>query len=140
VAKAVAYQAVLHGHKVQYLKTDDFFNRYALSAQEQRQARLRAILDCDLLVLDDLFLSRTIPDDAGALLQTLIHQRYKLRRSVVVTSNRVVQDWGAYLGDNTMSTTILDRLMHHCHLLEFNGRSYRLKEAAEALAQKTKEG
>jgi len=61
VAKAVAYQAVLHRHQVQYFETDDFFNRYALSAQEQRQARLRAILDCDLLVLDDLFLSRTIP-------------------------------------------------------------------------------
>ena len=66
-------------------------------------------------------------------------QRYKLHRSVVVTSNRIVQDWGTYLGDNTMSTTILDRLMHHCHLLEFNGRSYRLKEAAETLARKTKE-
>jgi DNA replication protein DnaC len=37
-----------------------------------------------------------------------------------------------------MSTTILDRLMHHCHLLEFDGRSYRLKEAAETLAQETK--
>lgn len=139
VAKAVAYQAILQGHKVQYLETDDFFNRYALSASELRQARLRAILECDLLVLDDLFLSRTIPDDAGALLQTLIHQRYKLHRSVVVTSNRVVQDWGSYLGDNTMSSTILDRLMHHCHLLEFDGRSYRLKEAAETLARKTKE-
>jgi len=139
VAKAIAYQAILQGHKVQYLETDDFFNRYALSVPEQRQARLRAILDCDLLVLDDLFLSRTIPDDAGALLQTLIHQRYKLHRSVVVTSNRVVQDWGSYLGDNTMSSTILDRLMHHCHLLEFDGRSYRLKEAAETLARKTKE-
>ena len=91
----------------------------------------------DLLVLDDLFLARAIPDDAGALLQTLIHQRYKLRRSVIVTSNRVVQDWGTYLGDNTMSTTILDRLMHYCHLLEFDGRSYRLKEAAEALARET---
>ncbi|MHC2741227.1 DNA replication protein DnaC [Bradyrhizobium liaoningense] len=89
-------------------------------------------------MLDDLFLARAIPDDAGTLLQTLIHQRYKLRRSVIVTSNRVVQDWGAYLGDNTMSTTILDRLMHHCHLLEFDGRSYRLKEAAEALARETK--
>jgi hypothetical protein len=44
----------------------------------------------------------------------------------------------SYLGDNTMSTTILDRLMHHCHLLEFDGRSYRLKEAAETLARKTK--
>ncbi len=50
---------------------------------------------------------------------------------VVVTSNRVVQDWGIYLGDNTMSATILDRLMHHCHLLAFDGLSYRLKEGAE---------
>jgi hypothetical protein len=65
-----------------------------------------AHIESDLLVLDDLFLSRTIPDAAGALLQTLIHLRYKLHRSVVVTPNRVVQDWGAYLGDNTMSTTI----------------------------------
>jgi DNA replication protein DnaC len=139
VAKAVAYQAVQHGHKVQYLETDDFFNRYALSPPTQRETRFRAILECDLLVLDDLFLSRTIPEDASALLQALIHQRYKLHRSVVVTSNRLVQDCGAYLGDNTMSSTILDRLMHHCHLLEFDGRSYRLKEAAETLARKAKE-
>jgi DNA replication protein DnaC len=137
VAKAIAYQAILQGHKVQYLEADDFFNRHALSSTAQRDTRLRNILDCDLLILDDLFLARAMPDEAGALLQTLVHQRYKLHRSVVVTSNRVVQDWGAYLRDNTMSTTILDRLMHHCHLLEFDGRSYRLKEAAEALARKT---
>lgn len=112
----------------------DFFNRYAMSPIPQREGRLRAILDSDLLVLDDLFLSRTIPSDAGAPLQTLIHQRYKLHRSVVVTSNGVVQDWGEYLGDSTMSATILDRLMHHCHLLEFDGRSYRHKGAAETLA------
>ena len=137
IAKAIAYQAILQSHKVQYLETDDFFHRYAMNSPAQREVRLRTIIDCDLLVLDDLFLARAIPDDAGALLQTLIHQRYELRRSVIVTSNRVVQDWGTYLGDNTMSTTILDRLMHHCHLLEFDGRSYRLKEAAEALARET---
>ena len=62
-----------------------------------------------------------------------MHQRYKLKRSIVVTSNRVVQDWGKYLGDNTMATTILDRLMHRSHLLEFEGKSYRLKEAASRL-------
>lgn len=99
VAKAVAYQAILQGHKVQYLEADGFFNRYALSPAAPREARLRSIFDCDLLVLDDLFLARTIPEEAGALLQTLIHQRYKLHRSVIVTSNRVVQDWGAYLGE-----------------------------------------
>ncbi len=43
------------------------------------------------------------------------------------TSNRVVQDWGKYLADATMATTILDRLMHRCTMLEFEGKSYRLK-------------
>jgi DNA replication protein DnaC len=46
----------------------------------------------------------------------------------------VVQDWGKYLADATMATTILDRLMHRCTMLEFEGRSYRLKEAAARLA------
>jgi hypothetical protein len=63
-----------------------------------------------------------------------VRQRYKLRRSIVITSNRVVQDWGKYLGDATMATTILDRLMHRCAMLEFEGKSYRLKEAAARIA------
>jgi DNA replication protein DnaC len=53
---------------------------------------------------------------------------------VVVTSNRVVQDWGRYLGDATMATTILDRLIRRCTMLEFEGKSYRLKEAAARIA------
>jgi DNA replication protein DnaC len=64
-----------------------------------------------------------------------VHQRYKLRRSLVITSNRVVQDWVKYLGDATMGTTILARLMHRAVMLEFEGKSYRLKEAAARLAR-----
>lgn len=138
IAKAIAYNAILQGYRVQYLETDEFFVRYALITPALRETRLRSILDVDLLALDDLFLSKSIPDGAGELLQSIIHQRYKLRRSVIVTSNRIVQDWGAYLGDNTMATTILDRLMHRSHELEFEGKSYRLKEAAEKLARKPK--
>jgi len=48
-----------------------------------------------------------------------------------------VQDWGKYLGDNTMSTTILDRLMHRSALLEFEGKSYRMKEAAARITSAT---
>ena len=48
--------------------------------------------------------------------------------------NRVVQDWGKYLGDATMAATILDRLMHRAAMLEFEGKSYRLKEAAARIA------
>ena len=76
------------------------------------------------------------PEYAGAaeLLQMVVHRRYKLRRAIVVTSNRIVEDWGKYLGDHTMSTTILDRLMHRSALLAFEGKSYRLKEAASRIA------
>jgi len=63
-----------------------------------------------------------ISEASAELLQTIVHRRYKLRRSIVVTSNRVIQDWGKYLGDNTTATTILDRLMHHATMLEFEGK------------------
>ncbi len=91
---------------------------------------MKGWLAADLLVLDDLFLARRIADVGAEVLQAIVHQRYKLRRSIMITSNRVVQDWGKYLGDATMATTILDRLMHRCTMLEFEGKSYRLKEAA----------
>ena len=96
---------------------------------------MRSLLEPDLLVLDDLFLARRIADAAAEMLQSVVHQRYKLRRSILLTSNRVVQDWGKYLGDNTMSGTILDRLMHRSVMLEFEGKSYRLKEAAARLVR-----
>jgi DNA replication protein DnaC len=135
VAKAVAYNATLQGHKVRYVEADSLFAQAALGTAADQDKLLRGLLEPDLIVLDDLFLARRIADAGAELLQTLVHRRYKLRRSIVVTSNRVVQDWGKYLGDNTMSTTILDRLMHRCHSLEFEGKSYRLKEAAGRLAQ-----
>jgi DNA replication protein DnaC len=134
VAKAVAYQATLQGFDVRYVEADSEFARYAVSTPEEQALLLRAYIEPDLLVLDDLFLARRLPEAAGELLQSVVHQRYKLRRSIVVTSNRVVQDWGRYLGDQTMATTILDRLMHRAAMLEFEGKSYRLREAASRLA------
>lgn len=138
--KAVACQATLQGHHVAYLEADGAFGQYALGTDDEQQRQLRALLETDLLVLDDLFLARRISDKAGELLQAIVHQRYKQRRSIMVTSNRVVQDWGKYLGDNTMATTILDRLMHRAHILEFEGKSYRLKEAGARLAMQPSTG
>ena len=134
IAKAVAYQATLAGHDVRYLEADSEFARYALASATERIGLLKEWVEPDLLILDDLFLARRISEHAAEVLQAIVHQRYKLRRAIVVTSNRVVQDWGRYLGDATMATTILDRLMHRCAMLEFEGKSYRLKEAASRIA------
>ena len=134
VAKAVAYQATLQGYDVRYVEADTEFARYGLASTAEQAEQLKGWIEPDLLVLDDLFLARRIADISAELLQAIVHQRYKLRRSIVITSNRVVQDWGKYLGDATMATTILDRLMHRCAMLEFEGKSYRLKEAAARIA------
>ena len=119
---------------MRYVEADTEFARYGLGSAAEQQALLRSFVEPDLVVLDDLFLARRISEASAELLQTVVHQRYKQRRSIVVTSNRVVQDWGKYLGDATMATTILDRLMHRAAMLEFEGKSYRLKEAASRIA------
>jgi len=134
VAKAVAYQATLQGYDARYVEADNEFARYGLASTKEQAQLLKGWIEPDLLVLDDLFLARRIADVSAELLQAIVHQRYKLRRSIVITSNRVVQDWGKYLADATMATTILDRLMHRCAMLEFEGKSYRLKEAAARIA------
>jgi DNA replication protein DnaC len=134
VAKAVAYQATLQGYDARYVEADTEFAQYGLATSSEQAEQLRGWIEPDLLVLDDLFLARRIADVSAELLQAIVHHRYKLRRAVVITSNRVVQDWGKYLGDATMATTILDRLMHRCAMLEFEGKSYRLKEAAARIA------
>lgn len=136
VAKAVAYHAVQQGLKVVYVEADTDFAKYALADARERDQMLKRLLGADLVVLDDLFLARRVSEAAAELLQTLVHQRYRRRASVLVTSNRVIKDWGSYLGDMTMASTILDRLMHRSRLLEFEGKSYRLKEAAQRLALK----
>ena len=134
VAKALAYQATLQGYDVRYLEADTEFARYALADSRERAQLLKEWVQPDLLIVDDLFLAKRITNEAAEVLQAIVHQRYKLRRAIVVTSNRVVQDWGKYLGDMTMASTILDRLMHRCTMLEFEGKSYRLKEAAARIA------
>lgn len=136
VAKAVAYQGTLQGYDVRYVEADTEFARYGLASVGEQARQLKDWIEPDLLILDDLFLARRIADVSAELLQAIVHQRYKLRRSIVITSNRVVQDWGKYLGDATMGSTILDRLMHRCTMLEFEGKSYRLKEAAARIVNK----
>ena len=56
--------------------------------------------------------------------------RYE-KASTIITSNGAVEDWAKLLGDAVVVTPLLDRLMHHGHLLKFDGKSWRLKEAAE---------
>ena len=133
-AKAIAYAAVRSGLRVSYTEADELLGELVSASALERRKLLKPIIEADLLVLDDLFMTRRIAQESTDQLQGLVHQRYKLRRSTLITSNRIIADWDKYLGDAALASTILDRLMHRSVLLEFKGRSYRLKQAASRLA------
>lgn len=98
-------------------------------------AKVRApVIIARLLVIDDLFLRR-LPPGAGDDLADILMSRYE-KASIVVTSNRVVDDGGLLLRDVVVAP-LLGRLLHHGHLLKFEGKSRRLKEAAGRIAKKT---
>ena len=135
VAKAIAYSAVRTGLRVLYTEADELLGALVQASAPEKRKLTKPALEADLLLLDDLFMARRIAQESADELQSMVHKRYKLRRSTLITSNRVIGDWDKYLGDTALATTILDRLMHRSVLVEFKGRSYRLKEAAGRLAR-----
>lgn len=138
IAKTVANAAILNGYKVVYREAHTFFEDLFEATQLKRRKKLTKILsETDLLVIDDLFLRKKVPEQAADDLLDIILNRYAARKSTLITSNRPVEDWGKLLKDNAASSAILDRLLHRGRLLKFQGKSYRLKEAASRLSQHT---
>jgi DNA replication protein DnaC len=135
IAKAIAYSAVRSGLRVLYTEADELLSSIVPASPAEKRRQLKPIIDTDLLVLDDLFMARRIAQESADELQSIVHKRYKLRRSILITSNRIIMDWDKYLGDAALATTILDRLMHRSVLAEFKGRSYRLKQATSRQLQ-----
>lgn len=135
VAKALALLAVGRGYTVLYREAhqliEDLHEARELGELRKYRAQLKA---ADLLLIDDLFL-RKLPAQAGEELADVLMSRYE-KGATMLTSNRPVEDWATLLGDVVVVTPLLDRLMHHGHLLKFEGKSWRLKEAAARVAKR----
>jgi len=137
VAKAIAQMAVQRGHTVLYREAHVLLEEInqARELGEIRKYRTQ-LRKAELLVIDDLFL-RKLPAGAGDELAEVLMSRYE-KLSTVITSNRPLEDWSKLLGDVVVVTPLLDRLMHKGHLLKFEGKSWRLKEASERLAKRSR--
>ena len=94
-----------------------------------RKTLLTELTAVPLLIIDDLGM-RKLPHTAAEDLLELIMRRYE-RASTLLTSNRPVDDWGKLLGDTAAVTALLDRLLHHAHVLKCGPRSWRTKVAAD---------
>ncbi len=134
-AKAIAQLAVQRGYKVLYREAHTLIEEINEARELGELRKYRAQLkSADLLVIDDLFL-RKLPANAGDELADVLMSRYE-KHATVITSNRSIDDWPKLLGDVVVVTPLLDRLMHRGWLLKFEGKSWRLKEAAERVAKR----
>ena len=128
LAQAIGQAAIQQGYRVMYREThvllDDLAEAVATGTRKEFMDSLATV---PLLIIDD-FGMRKLPMTAAEDLLEIIMRRYE-RVSTLLTSNRPVEDWGKLLGDVAAVTAMLDRILHHGHVLKCGPRSWRTKTA-----------
>jgi DNA replication protein DnaC len=129
LAQAIGQSAIQQGYRVLYRETHVLLDDLAEAvADGTRKEFMESLTTVSLLIIDD-FGMRKLPLTAAEDLLEIIMRRYE-RASTLLTSNRPVEDWGKLLGDVAAVTAMLDRILHHGHLLKCGPRSWRTKTAA----------
>jgi DNA replication protein DnaC len=134
LAQAIGQAAIQQNYRVMYRETYLLLEDLAEAVAEgKRKLFMESVATVPLLILDD-FGMRKLPLTAAEDLLEIIMRRYE-RASTLLTSNRPVEDWGKLLGDVAAVTAMLDRILHHGHVLKCGPRSWRTKTAATEGAQ-----
>ncbi len=124
IAQAIGHRACMAGHSVLYTSANDMLLKLRAARADDTYDRLFAKYAApDLLIIDDLGL-RALRYDEPIDLYELIRQRYE-RGSIILTSNRAVEEWPPLFKDELLASAAMDRLLHHAHVLVLDGDSYR---------------
>jgi len=127
LAVAIGRQAILAGYSVLFVPAPTLVAQLAKAHGEGKlEDRLLQFSKPKLLIVDELGYLPFEPNAAHLFFQ-LVSRRYE-SGSMLVTSNRAVGEWGTVFGDPVVATAILDRLLHHSHVITIRGDSYRLRE------------
>lgn len=126
LAQAIGFAAIQQGHRVCYREAHVLLDELAdAQLAGTRKEYLQHVTTVPLLILDDLGMKR-LPHTAAEDLLEIVMRRYE-RASTLITSNRPVEDWGKLLGDTAAVSALLDRLLHHAHVLTCGPRSWRTR-------------
>ena len=134
LGQAIGLAAIHQGHRVLSREAHVLIEELADATLDGvRKERMHELATVPLLILDDLGM-RKLPATAAEDLLEVIMRRYE-KASTLLTSNRPVDDWGRLLGDTAAVTAMLDRLLHHAHLIKCGPKSWRTRESALATSK-----
>jgi len=127
LAVAIAMEAIGQGLSVYFVSLTQLVNDLRKAYEEHRlDKRMRVYLNPRLLIVDEVGYLPLDPLDANLFFQ-FVSARYE-KGSMILTSNKSIGEWGELMGDTVLATAVLDRLLHHCHVINIRGNSYRLKD------------
>ena len=128
IALALGLLACAANRRVLYTTSADMLARLNMSLADDTLAQaLKPYTRAELLVVDEVGLEQVERSEArrSGLMQKVLLPRYNEQRSTIITSNIPWEGWGDYLGDHLGATALVDRLLHHSHVIVINGPSYR---------------
>ena len=133
LATALGFRACARGKAVRFYRCLDLVNTLLECHHQGRLKKIMAMIGkADLLIIDELGFV-PLHRDGAELLFNVVAQAYE-RQSVIVTSNLQFGQWNSVLGDDRLTAALIDRLVHHAHILAFSGKSYRLAEALSGIS------
>ncbi|NIR59276.1 MAG: ATP-binding protein, partial [Gammaproteobacteria bacterium] len=133
LAVGLGVKAVESGFSVNFYRLEELMALLRADAHlAPARLRRRKYLSSALLIIDEMGFEPMNRSEASLFFR-LVSYRYG-RGAMLITTNKGIKDWPELLaGDEVLATAILDRLLHHSHVLNIKGRSYRLKELEQAL-------
>lgn len=127
LAIGLGREAILRGYTTLFTTAMTLLTRLSLAHKRGRlEEELMSFSKPKLLIIDELGYLPFEPDAAHLFFQ-LVCRRYE-KGSILITGNRTVSEWDVVFGDSVLATAILDRLLHHSHVVTIRGESYRLRE------------